>query len=81
MIKARGGRKGGDDRDGVAGTSRSRFLFRLELVQQNRVAFTVQDHRHPADGAVNNVALEGDVLGFQIGDQFVQVSRPANAST
>src|SRR5262249_48315258 len=64
-------------------SSRSDFLdrlpgqlsgrLRLELVQQDRVAFAVEADCHAADRALDDVALEGDVLRFEIGNERIEI--------
>jgi hypothetical protein len=47
--------------------------LRLELMQQDGVALAVQAHRHPADGAVDDIALKGDALALQVGHEAIEI--------
>jgi hypothetical protein len=40
--------------------------LRLQLVQQDGIAFAVQTHRHSTDGAVHDIALESDALALEV---------------
>jgi hypothetical protein len=47
--------------------------LRLELMQQDGVALAVQAHRHPADGTVDDIALEGDALALEVGHEAIEI--------
>src|SRR5262249_33923870 len=47
--------------------------LRLELMQQDGVAFAVQAHRHSADRTVDDIALEGDTLALEVGHETIEV--------
>jgi hypothetical protein len=47
--------------------------LRLELMQQNGVAFAVQAYRHSTDRTVDDIALEGDTLALEVGHETIEV--------
>jgi hypothetical protein len=47
--------------------------LRLELMQQDGVAFAVQAHRHSTDRTVDDITLEGDTLALEVGHEAIEV--------
>src|SRR5262245_15407377 len=42
-------------------------------MQQDRVAFAVEAHGHAADRALDDAALERDILRLEIGDERIEI--------
>src|SRR5262245_43247173 len=42
-------------------------------MEKDGVALAVQAHRHPTDGTVDDIALEGDALALEVGHQAIEV--------
>src|SRR5262245_32667935 len=47
--------------------------LRLELMQQDRVAFAIEAHRHSTDRTVDDIALEGDALALEVGHEAIEI--------
>jgi hypothetical protein len=42
-------------------------------MQQDGVAFAVQTHRHSTDRTVDDIALEGDTLAFEVRHEAIEI--------
>src|SRR5215831_20562925 len=47
--------------------------LRLELMQQDGVAFAVQTHRHSTDRTVDHIALKRDTLALEVRHEAIEV--------